>query len=656
RSLTIEDLRDKPIDADPPDYRGEIPGDYPDEMTDGYDRRAHAGAAYVADGIGPFRFKYFDIAINYRAKHNWNLDDYAVLHGFNIVEARNKLALSSTGIRTNLQFHRHYPGGTIFTLAAGTRKVAKQLTEHHKPPYGTFTQPRWDLVHRDENLDTVDEVYHRIRHLRIFNFIHGALPDGIGPEQFIIKLDLEHPVLKLNKLKAQKWYSRGLEADYYAGFAHAHLASAKAAKQPDGRFEQPWLTTAIYSIQQEPFRWRSRGYLVGLDLNGPNLNGKPVTEGSPIWEWEQFRKLIFEHGYDIKVVKGWANDWDQRHVPLVLALTDLNMMLAMASAKPTKVIMSMSAQFTTQGNHQDWRWWRGLPMPVEDARAMTAMALFGGVDGLLFRPGRGLTSNLHVVPEIAMRQEGTGTGKRQLRPDDPEPDKTARKGPEFVVKTGFTLAPIAPGAPPRVSYNGSPALGDHRFKRYDVIHVLGVGPEPPNKVRFQLVRKTTDAPLTLERKNSPADRGLDLAGETVGYAHPVFEMARADLQAKLMPRSAGMSGVIEGLALAKQFEFCLRVGRNRIGAATSDARSALKVYEDAWGGNSGRGAAGGPVMRWVKIGPYHVIATFDPDWLNASADEQIEILDFDGTGQKLTLPADKQVRLFVLKDPDPVEE
>lgn len=58
-----------------------------------------------------------------------------------------------------------------------------------------------------------------------------------------------------------------------------------------------------------------------------------------------------------------------------------------------------------------------------------------------------------------------------------------------------------------------------------------------------------------------------------------------------------------------------------------------------------------PVVRRVKLGPIHIVITYDPGVVHGGEPRRIVLADFDGRpGLTLTLPADEQTRVFVLRE------
>jgi hypothetical protein len=58
-----------------------------------------------------------------------------------------------------------------------------------------------------------------------------------------------------------------------------------------------------------------------------------------------------------------------------------------------------------------------------------------------------------------------------------------------------------------------------------------------------------------------------------------------------------------------------------------------------------------PIVRRVKLGPIHVLITYDPKVVYGGEPREILLTDFDGQqGRTLQLPADDQTRIFVLRE------
>jgi len=135
-------------------------------------------------------------------------------------------------------------------------------------------------------------------------------------------------------------------------------------------------------------------------------------------------------------------------------------------------------------------------------------------------------------------------------------------------------------------------------------------------VRFQKIDK---------KKNSPP--------YGTGEDKPFYRMSQSQLLPNLRPKSEPITAFIEGLALVKPFEYLLRRGTVQIDV--SAAEQFAKTL---------------PVVRRVKIGQWHVVATYNPKWETDLGPKTIELRNFDGhQGLTVSLPADAETRIFLLK-------
>ncbi len=198
----------------------------------------------------------------------------------------------------------------------------------------------------------------------------------------------------------------------------------------------------------------------------------------------------------------------------------------------------------------------------------------------------------------------SGTGSHQSPPDFSFKDKEGKLtavGLDLMIGKAFELPPVK-------SDKAVP------FKRYDVVHVTSVDPAA-KIVRFQLVRP--------KEKNSGIDE-----------AQPFFEAPADMLAEKLRMKSEPVAAMIEGMALVKPLENSLRNGEVKIDVP-ADTQFIKKL----------------PIVRRVKCGQFHIIATYDPGVVYGGAPRDITLENFDGRqGLTVTLPADQQTRIFILKD------
>jgi hypothetical protein len=216
---------------------------------------------------------------------------------------------------------------------------------------------------------------------------------------------------------------------------------------------------------------------------------------------------------------------------------------------------------------------------------MIAMSFFTGIDGFDTWCWSG-TGSLHTVAFGAVVKQPDGTRQWQ--------------GHEVMVGRDFRAAN---------------ELGvEEQFRRYDVLHVLGVD-DAAGIVRFQRIRPR-------------------VKGWGVGDDYPAFTMPQAELRRHLRPKSEPVAAMVEGMALVKPLEYLLRHGQVKIDVPA----------QKQFGQNL-------PVVRRVKLDRWHVLITYDPNVIYGGSPRTVELPDFDGVkGRVLRLPADEQTRVFVLEE------
>lgn len=152
------------------------------------------------------------------------------------------------------------------------------------------------------------------------------------------------------------------------------------------------------------------------------------------------------------------------------------------------------------------------------------------------------------------------------------------------------------------------------FERYDVVHLVAADQQT---VQFQKVHQ---------------DRPKENYG--VGEGQPTFTMPVAAFRTHARPQSAPVAAMIEALALVKPFENILRDGEVKVDV------SAQEQYAKTL-----------PIVRRVKLGKVHLLATYDPLVPFGGEPRTITLRDFDGVaGRTLILPADGQLRMFALRE------
>ena len=240
------------------------------------------------------------------------------------------------------------------------------------------------------------------------------------------------------------------------------------------------------------------------------------------------------------------------------------------------------------GGGGGWRWWKGQPLASEEKRAMIALAFFTGIDGFDTWNWSG-TGNHHVPTSLAKLAENK--------------DYFA-SGRDVMLKDRFQRAPENPAA----------GAQPEEFKRYDVLHVVSVD-EEAGVAQFQKIRHRA--------KN-----------HGVTDDQPIFSMPIEELESHLRIKSEPVGAMIEGMALVKPLEYTLRHGEVRVDVP------ARRQFKETL-----------PIVRRVKLGPIHVLCTYDPNVVYGGEPREIVLTDFDGeAGRTLRLPADSETRMFVLRE------
>lgn len=536
-SLTIDDLRGVALDDAPPQLIGPAPR-YAVSMAD--DCPAH-GRPYVARDIAPFRFRHFHCEFNYGGWHNFDMQDYASTHGFDVLLPY---------IRKPAEM-RHWPRGTQVLRGSGEPDWERWMARHGIPAGRYDRLADMDLV----KLLAQAGLYRRPQ----------------GGDVFMI--DLEHSVLSPGKLREQPWYPKEQSADvrvafekkYYAGYAQTYVSAVLAAKR------QGWPLVSVYG-------WAPYGRPWG------GLEKAQVDPGTND-AWDSFGRRIYD-AVDIINNSVYCFYWSAQNVAYVLASIDNNIRFVKSAGSPKPV----RPYFMTilHGGGGGWRWWREQPLSDEEERAMTAMAFFTGIDGLDTWNWSG-TGSHHVVALSHAEKHKVG-----------DTETTTIEYHDVMVARAFSLK-----ADDR----------DESFKRYDVLHVLGIDQQG---VRFQKIR--------------PAEKNNGVDGQ-----FPIFGMPREKLLPLLRPKSEPVAATVEGLALVKPFEYILRHGEVKI-----DVPAAEQFAKTL------------PIVRRVKLGRFHVLITYDPGVVHGGAAREIVLKDFDGSRWcMLRLPADEQTRVFVLRESAP---
>lgn len=545
-SLTVEHIRNIEIDPNPPALTKRTRA-YEAQQVDDCPMNQKP---YVAKGIRPFRFRYFQCEFNYGGLHNYEMQDYAVTHGFNIVFPYMR----------KLEETKHWPKKTMLLNWGVFIDWQKWLAEHG------IQDSRYDKLSGSNLTEKL------ISEGRFRRDLHSK---EAKQHSDLLMIDQEHEVLSLKKLRLQSWYPHdepvkertAFETNYYNGFAQTHISSVRAARQSG------WKNISIYGWEPAERTW---GGLVAEEALGADNT------------WHLFGDQILEE-VDVVNHSVYCFFWSPKNVAYTLANIDRNLNLVSSATHPKPV---RTYYWTLlHGGGIDQYLWLEQPLPNEDIRAMIAMGFFTGFDGFDNWNWSG-TDNHHIVTfhKEVKNTENILASKNNSR----------RKYKDVMVGRYFQMK----------DENNV----EENFYRYDLLHIVSVD-DAYNTVRFQKIR--------------PSAKNLG-----IGEQYPYYEMSQAYLLPYLRPKSEPVAAMIEGMALVKPFEYLLRHGEVKIDVSAQD-----QFRKDL------------PIVRRVKIGPYHIIITYDPKVVQGGQPRIIVLRDFDGVNDlKLTLPADSETRIFVLEE------
>jgi hypothetical protein len=449
-ALTVERLRDVVLDAAPPRARPAPPA--PPHRRD--DLPAGVTAPYVAERIAPFAFHRFSNVLNYGGWHTNDLVAYGATHGFGTVYPY----LDAPAARPEL------PQGTRFMTWVVVNWGAELLPRMGLPA------GRWDLL-AGRSLDQ-----------GLADIRWPPVPSD-GFEQLM--LDMEDVIVAPAALRLQPWYPRTADAearrrferDYYDGYVRTRAATIEAARRRGFR------RIGIYGDDVVKPAWFAL------------LAGEAADDG----HWDAYQSRIVEL-VDIVHANLYFYFWSPRNVAFALTVLDLERrrLSALAARKPSQ------PYFWTLmhgGSDAPWIWNRERPIPTEDARAVTLLALMSGVQGITQWNWSDTGSHVSVPRPVVGADLQLGSALEARRVD---------------------------------------GRGSRRFGRYDALHVVDVA-DP--EVRFRAIDPASTAP--------PWGAGED---------RPVYAASTRELTRALRTRAEPIAGVVEGLALARAVESLLADG------------------------------------------------------------------------------------------------
>ena len=548
QGFCIEQLRGHKIDSQPPQLKP-LARDYPENLTDGF---VAGSGPYVAKDIRPFRLGYFNCEFNYGGWHNAEMTDYASTHGFKIIWL----------YQPQKQQPRHFPNGTEFMHWTASYKWDSLLKEQGIPA------GRYDLLDQRKTFERLKK--------------QGKIKFSPPKRENYLMLDMEHGVLPPARLRKQDWYpsdtteqrKREFESRYFSGYAKTFTAVVDRARQ------QGWKNISVYGWAPFGRTWG------GLEQSAFDADTDETDEA-----WQRFGKTIYDN-IDIINNSVYCFYWSQKNVAYTLANIDENVR-RVRSEHPIKPVRPY---FWTllHGGGGGYRWWRYMPLPTEEQRAMTAMAFFTGIDGFDCWNWSGTASHHRPVDLLQSAINAKSKGEK------------------------FEPVDVMLGVPLDVTGDvmvGDPASSIEHFGRYDVVHVTEVDIDKKT-IRFQKIRP------------DESKMGLNVD-------FPVFETPVKAITSRSYVSSEPIGAMIEGMALIKPIEFLLRSGTVKIDV------SAEKQFQESL-----------PIVRRVSNGQYHAVITYDPGVIHGGAAREIILPNFNGIkGLTLTLPADDQTRIFILHQP-----
>ena len=291
--------------------------------------------------------------------------------------------------------------------------------------------------------------------------------------------------------------------------------------------------------------------------------------------WDLYGKSIHNDlGTDILNPSLYVYYWSAQNVGSILCNLDFNRELISTAPHPKP----LRPYFWTllHGGDANQHWWTNQPVASEESRAWTFLSMMSGIDGIDL-------------------WNWSGTGNHQI-------PRSITPGAD--IQVGETFFQLAEGSEGKKT----------RFNRYDIVHIASLD-NSNGEVRFGRI--------------DPNETGQDAGRKQ----QTLYKMRVVDLIRYLRTEAEPLSGVIEGLALAKPLEYFLSHAKPVV-----DVSSQKQFLESL------------PIVRRMKLGKFNLIATYDPAVVYGGKPRQIELSDFDGTaGHRLSIPADAQVRFWVLR-------
>ena len=410
---------------------------------------------YEAKGIGPFRLNHFNCQFNYGGRYNYQMQDYAATHGFNSIYPFRRTTSQISAL----------PTGTKIAQWKGIAKYRDKWWQDHSLP-----KARYDLLNGDHFWSPADKKF-----------------KGKNIKQTdLLMLDMEHALpLEIEKLKKQKWYPKTNQKEfsqrYYSGYAQSLTSTIQAYRN------HGYKAVSIYGWSPQIRSWF------------PMLADKPLNRDF----WEAYGKYVCD-SVDVIHNSVYCPYADSKNVAFVLASIDENVRRVQELDNPKPVRPYFWPLISGGGSH-GFRWEKEVPHLNEDQEAMTAMAFFLGIDGLVIWNWSGKSSH-----HVASTQTFMG-----------EPSKRT-----LMVSKSFRIDDSAGQA--------------HLFSRYDYLHALDI---QDGAIKFQKI-------LPHMKKNNYG----------ISPEQPIFHTKYDLLTPFLRPRSEPVAAIVRAMALIKPFELSIRNG------------------------------------------------------------------------------------------------
>jgi hypothetical protein len=439
-----------------------------------------------------------------------------------------------------------------------------------------------------------------------YDLLPGIDPEQILPrirsiydvnESFHLTIDQEEPSLKytVEELMAEPFFPQDgtpLEQEefvdnFFHGLVLAHTWNVQGAREARAALLEPGEEEGSIGI----YGWGAFPYPRSwFELH--TVDPDPATD----FGWNTFRSQVYEVLDDaiISIYPYYGHgDNPQRTVAYSLANVDFNTRFVKDAQENLGLGEKPIVPFLApvyHGGGADPRWWRFEPLTRMEATAVISSLFFSDIGGV------------HVW----------GWGDYSARHHlDLVPGSDPEHGTYAYIKEATPL-------PPPVSGTSTATA----LEPYDVIFVIAEDPVG-GTFDFNIVDK-------------------NLTGDGLPADAAVFRMDRATMEARVRVNSEVYADYVDGLALVRPVEECLKHGVKII-----DFPANL-----AWNTKE-------PIIRRVRCGQHHLIYSFDPQIAHGATDEPYREMTISMDDSQVTVPADEEPRIYVVKlikdVPDPCD-